>query len=295
VKSFKLGNPINEIGQKALSWQQITAVILVCPTIVFAVLAAGVGSRTGSTQRLVGQYGLAVCLPLLFWLIVSHVRAGRRESIYPDVLAALFPPQAILQSGKCHFLIGGRQDGPLLLLHLLVQNLCAGPGELQLRFAPNSSPRAFRSSARPDGLLLADVVPPLRCDIPPSAVVLWTASVALGPQISLETTRLSIELRFRKSGRQVRFDRRRHVIKAVDAGLGAGLVLTGHFVHGGGTFLPIDLSSFLPEETSSTAESSRWFGEPLWSPDDPATTEQIAAFLAERGIPATVAATAPTD
>jgi hypothetical protein len=248
-------------GGKPLTWQQTLAVLVCIPILAFAVMAFGQGDDLKPVRN-VGRIGLPICVAVFVLLMVSHVRSSRRPDLVPDVLSQVVPIDTIFQVGKSHLFITACQNGRVIVVRALIQNLCDGEGELRMFLRPGSVG-----------------APLLHCTIPGSSVVMAQTMVDPGPIAKPCKLRGYIEGSFRHTGQQVRFGRRTAVTKRVNTGVTVALMFAGHIHAGGGTVLNVDVLP-VPEEMALSRDEQRslnlWQVQSVWTIEDPTTPDEIA-------------------
>ena len=262
-----MSNPVSRFTRQPLTWQQALCVVLLLAALPFAGFGFGAGAE--GTSRTVGRYGLAACAGLFIVLLAWHFRKTRRPDLAPDILVAVFGPDSILQLGDVHIAAAAWQDGPWLVVRAVLQNLRDGLGFLELRFEPRSG-----------GNALGARLPRLSCEVDGSGVVDATVVVSVRPLAAPTQLKAFISGKFRGAGRRVRFGRRMAVTERVKPVTTAAMLALGHVHYGGGTVLSLTLTTppvppplLLPEAVG------RWHVAPLWSPQEPATPEEVAARL----------------
>jgi hypothetical protein len=262
-----MSNPVARFTRQPLTWQQALCVVLVPALLIFGGMAFA--DNEDGKSRTVGRYGFAASAGLFIVLLAWHFRKTRRPDLAPDILAAVFGPDLILQLGDVHIAAAAWQDGPWLVVRAVLQNLRDGLGFLELRFEP-----------RGGGDALAARLPRLSCEVEGSGVVDATVVVPIRPLAAPSQLKAFIVGKFRGAGRRVRFGRRMAVTERVKPVTTAAMLALGHVHYGGGTYLsltltppPVPAPLLLPEAVGT------WHVAPLWSPQEPATPEEVAARL----------------
>lgn len=213
------------------------------------------GGNIPEHVRQPGIFIFAASLLLIAAFGVWDYRVLRRKDVVPDILADQFPPQAIFQVGKSHFVFFGEQQGSELVLTCIVQNLYDGANTFALTAQPVSGAH-----------MLVGELPELRITVEPSAVVSASLRMPLRASESTGDVRIRVSGSSRARGRQVRFARRTAVTAHVPIGLTAALAVTGAIVHGGGTFITVPVVAALGATDESSSPSAAWTTALVWEP-----------------------------
>jgi hypothetical protein len=265
-------------GHKPLTWQQVLSVVLVLAALIFAILAYG--GNIEPQLRPLGRIGLWSSVAAIVLLLGWHNRRSKRPDLMPDVLAAVFSPDAVLQLGDVHIAVASQQHGPWLVLRLFLQNLRDGLGFLELRMQPRGT--GVLPTGDGGASLLQHGVPTLSCDVPGGAVVEVAVVLPLRPPAAPTSITLFLSGKFHGAGRRVRFGRRGAVTERVKPGMTLALLAVGHLHAGGGTYvtLPVAPTRDLPPfDPALPPEAGEWRRTTVWSPENPASPDDVAAYL----------------
>ena len=243
------------MNQRPVTWQEVVLVFLGLALFGGAILAWVPDIQPG--VREIGKWILAIVIPLMIIVAVSDYRRLHRKDLFPDVLATLVSPEQIFQSGDAHFAISGVQEGDAIRFVCLVQNLYDSENHFRL---------ALRSES--GGEWLAYELPELLITLPAGAVMQAKLHMPLRLADKHGALKLLISGRSGAArGRQIRFARRNAITMRVHPGVKVALLVTGHVVHGGGTFLTIPLGgSFRSQIAERDYAPAVWETVAIWQP-----------------------------
>ena len=237
---------------RALTWQQVVAILAGIAAFMFGIFAFGQG-RDLDPMRPAMRIWFGISALILVACLIWHFRRTGRKDLLPDLLAQRVPAATILELGRCHLHLTSATRGKVLYIQGLVQNLNDGPGRLELRFIDRTSVRSQRAT-----------VPDLICDVPGAAVVAFDGRFPSGGAVG-QTHKVFIEGRFRGSGRQVRFARRRALSKRVSPMMTIFALFAGTLYTGGGTFLTFTIQDGSGPPARGPV-NGQWNTTPVWLP-----------------------------
>ena len=203
-------------------------------------------------SRRVGQYGLAAAAVTLATIGVRVSRQIGRHDELPDVLAGRVPPDTIAQLGHAHVALAVRQEGDVIRVRCLVQNVMSGEGTFRLNFVPTGR-RALRTA-----------VPPLAVRLPPAAVVEATCTVPVPDLDAPHTARWRLAGSARGRGRRVRFARRRGLANRKHPFVATIVLLLTHHAPDPGLSVAADLTPVPPRPDRPPEEP--WQSVVVWQP-----------------------------
>jgi hypothetical protein len=222
---------------------------------------------------LTGSILLLCCLALC---IMWHRQKRNRPDTADDLLARIFPAQAIMQTGRVHCVAVGFQSGGIFRLVVGVQNLFDQPTEFRCSFAN------------------AGTLPDLACTLGESQVIVGKADFPIANSDLPAKGHLTITASAQgHGGTQVRFATRRAFkgrsqTVAVSVALAAG----GHFHLDRSTTeqpglhfanvdgnLPAPLVPF--ESSARQAPAPTWSMRELWGPRKPQAPAKAAVAVYE--------------
>jgi hypothetical protein len=240
--------------------------------LILGVLAAGVVLlilHLGQNPRFPAKWALAILAGAVAGGMIGSERRRRRHDLQPDILAALFPPEQLLQLDQVHLAFFSAQLAGRLRVVLIAQNIRDVAGLLKVQLAPAA--RCHPLAAR---------IPSLAFELPPAAVVMARLDRPLRGLAAPRPLRLAIKgsAGFR-GGRAVRFARRRPVRSLLRLGRSPSL---SQWVRRGGRIVKIALESFPESHLLDPLNCPpAWTLCTLWIPADPAPLATISRTLAQ--------------
>lgn len=248
---------------KPISWQM-------CVCVVFALLVAGpcamlLVAASSPMEVWVERCGLAVgCLIIvLFWMWDRRVNHGK--DVYPDLLAELSAKDAQWQVGAAQFSLAAVQEGNLLHLTVLIQNIRDRVGRFRLGLAED---RGFPLDRYPPCLR---EIPLLDCQMPGAGVISAAIKLPLQRIESATSARVKLCASGQAPGRRIRFKNRTAATKGTNPALAIASIAAGHLHYREQTAVKIALD---PCEESTGPQGARWDVELLWSPEDAASLKR---------------------
>jgi len=261
------------MGHKPLTWEQITAVILLA-CMPFAAMYAWGGNIPDAARR-PGLVTFFVMLALFVALLASGWWRTHRPDRRTDLLARIAPLQQIWQTGPMHLSFSSLVGASIVRIIVIVQNTRDGPGQVRVAFRPQLRALRLINGAE---IYQSDVVP-LECAVPGAGYVIASCDLPIVPVLQPLDLRFWLEAAATASGRTVRFARRQAVTKPVNPAMTILAGVGGAVVVGGGTFLrvvipPSELDPSAPAPPPSQDEPG-WYVLPI----EATTVEEEEAAL----------------